>query len=77
MAAILACLGLLLLPLPLTAAVSALDLESRQDSDTNYCRRWSHQAQIVNGSLYIYGGRVITAASQTTDEWSKSISNEV
>ncbi|KAF2495569.1 hypothetical protein BU16DRAFT_393241 [Lophium mytilinum] len=41
----------------------------REDSPTTVCKRWSHQSAIVNGTLYIYGGRVTTDAQQTDNTW--------
>ncbi|KAF2739574.1 kelch repeat protein-like protein [Polyplosphaeria fusca] len=41
----------------------------REDTDTNVCKRWSHQAAIVNGTLYIYGGRSSAESTQTSDTW--------
>jgi hypothetical protein len=59
----------------------------RGDTPTDVCTRWSHQsmsilfqsirrnanetAALVNGTLYIYGGRKTTDAQQTSDTWSK------
>jgi hypothetical protein len=45
--------------------------EVRVDSPT-ICKRWSHQAAHLNGTLYIYGGQVSASAGQTSDTWSKS-----
>jgi hypothetical protein len=47
-------------------------LSRRQDNDpTNYCKKWSQQSAIVNGTLYLYGGRKTTSASQTGNTWSE------
>lgn len=43
----------------------------RQTTSTDVCKRWSGQSALVNGTLYYYGGRATTSASQTTNEWSK------
>lgn len=43
----------------------------RQSTSTDVCKRWSGQSALVNGTLYYYGGRATTSASQTTNEWSK------
>jgi hypothetical protein len=49
-----------------------MSLSRRQDSDpTDYCKKWSQQSAIVNGTLYLYGGRKTTSASQTDNTWSK------
>jgi hypothetical protein len=48
------------------------ELVSRDNSPTNICTRWSHQTAVVNNTLYIYGGRAKTQASQTSNTWSMS-----
>ena len=48
------------------------ELVSRDNSPTNICTRWSHQTAVVNNTLYIYGGRAKTQASQTSNTWSRS-----
>ena len=48
------------------------ELVSRDNSPTNICTRWSHQTAVVNNTLYIYGGRATTQASQTSNTWSRS-----
>ncbi|KAF1809029.1 hypothetical protein P152DRAFT_404107 [Eremomyces bilateralis CBS 781.70] len=48
-------------------AVNALD--RRADSATEWCKKWSHQSAIVNGTMYIYGGRMSTSSAQTNDTW--------
>jgi hypothetical protein len=47
------------------------ELVRRDNSPVNICTRWSQQTAIVNGTLYIYGGRTKTQASQTSDTWSR------
>ena len=42
------------------------------DSDTSVCNRWSHQSALINGTIYIYGGRSTTDASQTSNEWNNN-----
>ena len=49
----------------------AAELAKRQNDASSICKRWSQQSALVNGTLYLYGGRVTTDASQTTNEWSK------
>ncbi|KAF2101569.1 hypothetical protein NA57DRAFT_10793, partial [Rhizodiscina lignyota] len=41
----------------------------RDNSPTDVCKRWSHQSALVNGTLYIYGGRAIQSGDQTDNEW--------
>ena len=48
------------------------ELVSRDNSPINICTRWSQQTAIVNDTLYVYGGRTKTQASQTSDTWSRS-----
>ncbi|KAF1985418.1 hypothetical protein K402DRAFT_334656 [Aulographum hederae CBS 113979] len=40
-----------------------------QDDRTQYCKRWSHQSAVVNGTMYIYGGRSSYSADQTQNQW--------
>lgn len=44
----------------------------RQDSSdpTDYCKKWGHQSALVNGTLYLYGGRKSMSASQKDNTWS-------
>ncbi|KAH7115308.1 kelch repeat protein-like protein [Dendryphion nanum] len=49
--------------------IESVQVVKREDTDTNICKRWAHQATIVNGSLYIYGGRSTTDPRQTSDTW--------
>lgn len=46
-------------------------LEGRADSPLNVCTRWSHQSAVVNGTLYLYGGRSKAKSGQTANTWSK------
>lgn len=52
-------------------------LEGRADSPTDVCTRWSHQSAVVNGTMYVYGGRSKTKSDQTDNTWSKSPSSNV
>jgi hypothetical protein len=45
-------------------------LQKRDNSPTNVCKRWSQQSAIVNGTLYLYGGRATLSPGQTSNEWS-------
>ncbi|EKG21203.1 Kelch-type beta propeller [Macrophomina phaseolina MS6] len=45
------------------------DIFKRADSPTDVCTRWSHATAIVNGTLYVYGGRAKTDADQTSNTW--------
>lgn len=58
---------------PFTAPIQELSLSKRADDPTDYCKRWSQQSAIVNGTLYLYGGRKTTAQGQKSNTWSKSI----
>ena len=46
-------------------------LDTRADSPTDVCTRWSHQSAVVNGTMYIYGGQATTEPGQTQNKWSK------
>ncbi|ORY12612.1 hypothetical protein BCR34DRAFT_482332 [Clohesyomyces aquaticus] len=41
----------------------------RDDTNPQVCKRWSHQAAVVNGTLFIYGGRSSTSDQQTSNTW--------
>lgn len=58
---------------PFTAPIQGLSLSKRADDPTDYCKRWSQQSAIVNGTLYLYGGRKMTAQGQKSNTWSKSM----
>lgn len=47
-------------------------LETRADSPTDVCTRWSHQSAVINGTLYVYGGQATTEPGQTQNKWSKT-----
>ncbi|KAI4796903.1 hypothetical protein E4T44_12064, partial [Aureobasidium sp. EXF-8845] len=44
-------------------------LETRADSPTDVCTRWSHQSAVINGTLYVYGGQATTEPGQTQNKW--------
>lgn len=44
-------------------------LVRRDDTETDVCKRWSQQSALVNGTLYLYGGRTMTSSSQTSGTW--------
>jgi hypothetical protein len=51
------------------------DLEStkllpRQSNPADVCLRWSHQSAVVNGTLYMYGGRAKEDSNQASNTWS-------
>ena len=54
-------------------AISMVDKEKwnvkRENSPTDVCSRWSHQSAVVNGTLYLYGGRSTQAAGQNENTW--------
>ena len=45
------------------------DVVRRQSDDV--CVRWSQQSAMVNGTLYLYGGRASTQPSQQENTWSQ------
>lgn len=54
-------------------AIPMVDMENRnvkrENSPTDVCSRWSHQSAVVNGTLYLYGGRSTQAAGQNENTW--------
>ena len=40
-----------------------------QNSATDYCTRWSHQSAVINGTIYVYGGRASQTSGQTDNTW--------
>ncbi|KAF2273986.1 kelch repeat protein-like protein [Westerdykella ornata] len=44
-------------------------VSKREDTNTQVCKRWAHQSAVVNGTLYIYGGRSTTDSKQTSNTW--------
>lgn len=46
------------------------DLARRQTTSIDYCTRWSQQTALVNGTLYIYGGRASQQPLQKDNTWS-------
>lgn len=49
------------------------ELLKRQNSPTDICTRWSHQSAIVNGTLYVYGGRATKDPGQTSNTWNNDL----
>ncbi|EFQ97595.1 kelch repeat protein [Nannizzia gypsea CBS 118893] len=47
----------------------ARTLARRDNTPTDVCKRWSQQTAVVNGTLYIYGGRSTTDANQKDKTW--------
>ena len=46
------------------------ELVTRQaPNDTYVCNRWSQQSALVNGTIYLYGGRSTSSADQSSDTW--------
>lgn len=41
----------------------------RAPTDTDVCNRWSQQSALVNGTIYLYGGRATKDADQDTNQW--------
>ncbi|EEH37475.1 hypothetical protein PAAG_07893 [Paracoccidioides lutzii Pb01] len=41
----------------------------RDVTSTDVCKRWSQQTAVVNGTLYIYGGRSIANSNQGDNTW--------
>lgn len=53
------------------AIESSPDFQKRATSPTDICKRFSQQSALINGTLYLYGGRATTSASQDSNTWSK------
>ncbi|WEW55363.1 hypothetical protein PRK78_000793 [Emydomyces testavorans] len=47
-------------------------IAKRDDSSTDICKRWSQQTAIVNGTLYMYGGRSTSDSSQKDKTWNNA-----
>ncbi|KEY64791.1 hypothetical protein S7711_08070 [Stachybotrys chartarum IBT 7711] len=47
-------------------------IRPRQTSPTEVCRRWAHQAALLNGTLYIYGGEAKTDSDQDQNTWNNN-----
>ncbi|KAF7560354.1 hypothetical protein G7046_g3794 [Stylonectria norvegica] len=47
-------------------------LVRRENSPTDVCTRWAHQAALLNGTLYIYGGQAKTEAGQVNNTWNNN-----
>ena len=45
------------------------EIVKRDNSPTDVCSRWSHQAAIVNGTIYIYGGHASNTSGQAFNTW--------
>ena len=48
-------------------------LTTRDDSQTQVCKRWSGQSAVVNGTLYMYGFRTTMDSQQQDKTWCKFI----
>ncbi|KAF1963235.1 hypothetical protein CC80DRAFT_530146 [Byssothecium circinans] len=46
-----------------------LELEKRDDSQVEVCKRWAGQSAVVNGTLYMYGFRTTANAQQNDGTW--------
>ncbi|KAI1650414.1 uncharacterized protein F4817DRAFT_327679 [Daldinia loculata] len=44
-------------------------LKTREDSPTDVCTRWAGQSALINGTVYIYGGRSKNNGDQQTNTW--------
>lgn len=47
-------------------------VQKREKSPTDVCKRWAHQAAVLNGTLYIYGGQAKTDGSQEQNTWNNN-----
>ncbi|KAI0111696.1 hypothetical protein F4814DRAFT_423318 [Daldinia grandis] len=53
----------------ISGADAGVILKSREDSPTDVCTRWAGQSALVNGTVYIYGGRSKDNGDQQTNTW--------
>jgi hypothetical protein len=51
--------------------IEATRLLPRRANAADTCLRWSHQSAVVNGTLYMYGGRAKTDSNQASNTWSE------
>ena len=58
----------------LLIALLALGQNAATDP-TDICTRWSHQSALINGTVYIYGGRSSESAGQTDNTWNNNFSS--
>lgn len=47
-------------------------IKKRENSPTDVCKRWAHQAAMLNGTLYLYGGEAKTEADQVDNTWNNN-----
>ena len=52
-----------------TSIIGGQLLAPRADTDTGVCSRWSQQSALVNGTIYVYGGRATTKENQQDNTW--------
>lgn len=55
-----------------TVEISGADaglVTTREQSPTDVCARWAFQSALLNGTLYLYGGRAKTAGDQENNTW--------
>ncbi len=45
------------------------EIIKRDDSPTDVCSRWSHQAAVINGTIYLYGGHATNSSGQNLSTW--------
>lgn len=55
-----------------TGLADAGPIMRRADSPTDICTRWSQQAAILNGTMYIYGGQAKTTSDQVNNTWNNN-----
>jgi hypothetical protein len=51
--------------------LESAEIAPRQAGSVDACLRWSHQAAVVNGTLYLYGGRSKGDSNQASNTWSE------
>lgn len=48
------------------------EMMKRDNSPTDVCSRWSQQAAIVNGTIYLYGGHATNTSGQDQNTWNNN-----
>lgn len=53
--------------------VDSTKLLPRHSNAADICLRWSQQSAVVNGTLYLYGGRAKDDSNQGSNQWSELV----
>ncbi|KAH6632094.1 hypothetical protein F5144DRAFT_240829 [Chaetomium tenue] len=55
-----------------TTAAESRPILERENTPTEVCKRWAHQAAQLNGTLYIYGGQATYSKEQEENTWNNN-----